>query len=169
MSSSQEHLVHMGPVNFHMTDGAILYPRIAQVMEGGGYAPNGGGGGVGPQVGVTFEAEEPHIRADEHARIGRPVWFMTGCASFGSDRNVFKSKGSALVAVALEAGRLICRNFAQDTGEKPPVRIMTIDAVNGAFHQAVPVGPLKLSHLREVACSAYLYGALGFRLVNRVA
>lgn len=138
-------------------------------MEGGGYAANRGCGRVDPQVGVTLKAKEPHIGPDEHARIGGTVWLVTGGTSFGSDGNVFKSKGATLVTVAFEAGGLIRRNFAQHTGEQAPVRIVTIDAVDGAFHQTVAVWPLKLSHLGKVACSANLDGALRFRFVNGVA
>src|SRR5262252_8901587 len=69
---------------------------------------------------------------------------MTGRAALQPHRRVFKREGPALIAMALEAARLIGRNHPHRSRRKAPMRIVAIHAGHGAFGKPMLVGPLEL-------------------------
>ena len=58
---------------------------------------------------VTVYAERVHPRTREQARIAGAVWFVARRAAFNLHRRVLKNKGPALLAVTLEANRILHR------------------------------------------------------------
>ena len=104
------------------------------------------------------------------------MWFVAGRAAFKTNRRVIENEGPALVAMALQAARLVGGNGLHRARQNAPVRIVAIDARYRAFRNLVPMRTLKRRPFRQVACGAggvhgcppardQFFG----RLVNRVA
>ena len=116
--------------------------------------------------------------ARQHPRVGRAVRLMAGAAAFQpSPERARRRKGPALVAVALEAARLVGIARLDHLRQEAAVRIVAIHAGHGAFRQAVLVGALKAGPDVGVASGALRvdfrrlarHQAVRSVLVNRVA
>src|SRR5947209_3729842 len=81
----------------------------AQVMECRGYSADRSGSlnRSCADVGVALQTNKSLFVPDQHARVRGSVRFMTRTATLHPQRRVLESEGTALVAVALEAARLI--------------------------------------------------------------
>jgi len=69
---------------------------------------------------------------------------MTAPAPFKAHRGVLECKGAALVAMAIEATRLIGGKYLSHGRPEAAMRVMAVDAGHRALGQFVMVGPLKL-------------------------
>ena len=81
---------------------------------------------------------------------------MARRAAFKAHRRVLESERPALVAVAVEASRLVRGEDLRHRRPDAAVRIVAIDAAHRAFRQLVVIGPLELRPHVEVAARAQL-------------
>src|SRR5277367_5014914 len=81
---------------------------------------------------------------------------MAGGAAFEPYRSVLECERPALVAVAIQASRLVRREGLGHPRTHAAVRIVAIDAAHRALGQLVMIGPLKLSPHVEMATRAQL-------------
>src|SRR5258708_29132206 len=98
----------MAAVDLLMAHRAVLVARRPEVMESRRhYARGRPGADRGRQIGMTLQADLLHHRPRQHAWIGRPVRFVARGAAFKTHRGVLEGEWTALVAMALEAARLV--------------------------------------------------------------
>ena len=129
-----------------MADRAVLEPRRAQVVKRRRHDADGARGRYRRgQVGVAFQAEQAHLRPRQHTRIGRTMRLVAGHTTFKTHRLVLERERPALVAMAVEAPRLVRREALRHGRANTAVRIVTVDAAHRAFRQLVMIGPLKLA------------------------
>src|ERR1039458_10062514 len=131
--------IRIGTMHLLVAEGAVLEPRVAQIVDGRSDRPQCRvGRGIGHrQVGVALHAYEAHLMPRQHAGIRRPVRLVAGPASFEAHGSVLEGKGSHLIAVAFGAARFVGLGGLHLAGQGAAVRIVTIDAGHGAFGQAV--------------------------------
>lgn len=78
---------------------------------------------------MTFEAERERGRSFQEPGVGRAVGHMAGLAAIDANRKMFKSKGSALVGVAFEAGFLVGQRLVHHAGAATASPCRNIGAV----------------------------------------
>ena len=86
---------------------------------------------------MALQADEAHVGARQHSRIRRAMRLVTGLAALKAHRRMFERKGTALVAVAFEAPRLIGGEALQHGGTDAAVRIVAVHAAHRAFGKLV--------------------------------
>ena len=124
---------------------------------------------------MAFEAKQIHMRARQQARIRRAVRGMAGYAPFDLHGFMFVDKGSGLVAVTLEAARILRRSGSQLPVQEPAVWIMAIVALHQPFIHFVMKRPIELLfHFLMTAIaqlrSFFLHQVLIlFRMMRRMA
>ena len=74
-------------------------------------------------------------------------------AAFQLHRGVLEDEGAALIAVAIDAARLVGLDGLDLARQEAAVRIVAIDAGHGAFRQPVLVGPLEARP--DIACGTW--------------
>lgn len=116
---------------------------------------------------MAFQADGAHLPASQHARIRGTMRLMATGASFKAHGCMFKGEGSALIAVALEATRLIRPEALRQCRPSAAVRIMAIDTAHGALGKPMVKGLLKLRPDIRVAGGALLID--GVRLAGHDA
>ncbi len=113
---------------------------------------------------VALQADEAHLVAGQHARIGRAVRLVAGRAAFQPHRRVLVGKRTALVAVALEAARLVGRHRLERTvASRLPCGLWQSTQDMAPLGQLVRVRPLERGPLRRVAARALLVDRGGLR------
>ena len=100
---------------------------------------------------MTLQTHLTHLVTDQHARISGAVRLMTGHAALKANGRVLENKRTALIAVALEASRLVTERNAHGLRHGARVRIVTVGAGHRAFGQAMLVRLLKRRPNREMA------------------
>ena len=152
--------VHVGSMNGHVAHSTVLKARAEQVVEGRWNLAqvrqvrrpkSGNRCGRRSTIGVALQANQAHFVTNQHAWIGRAVRLMTGHAAFEAHWRMFEHEGTTLIAVALEAGRLIAECNPHGLRHGAPVRIMTVGARHRAFGQAMLVRLLKRRPNRKMA------------------
>ena len=118
---------------------------------------------------MALQADEANVGAGQHPRVGRAMRFVTGLAAFKPHRRMFEREWPPLVAVALEAPRLIGREGLEHGWTDTAVRIVTIHAAHRAFRELVMEGPLELGPLIQVTAGAKLIRRVGLADQQRLA
>src|SRR5271169_4514862 len=92
-----------------MAERAVLEARVAQIVKCRTHRTYSAVGGRGwrRQIRVALQADKAHFRPGQHPRVRRSVRLMARGAAFQPDRRMLKRKRPRLVAVALEAPRLV--------------------------------------------------------------
>jgi len=111
---------------------------------------------------MALETHEPHLLADQHARISRAVRFVTNPATLEPHCRMLERKRTTLVAVALEAARLVRSERLHHRRPDTAVWIMAIDAGHGAFGQLMVIRTLELGPDVQMAICALLVDRGGF-------
>ena len=103
------------------------------------------------QVGMALQTDLACFGPRQHTRVGGAVRLVTSGAAIETDRTMFKRKGTAFVAVAPHAARLIGRERLAHRGARGTVRIVAIHARHGVFRHLMAKRFGKLSLHRNVA------------------
>ncbi len=111
---------------------------------------------------MALQAHETNFGAREHSRIRGPVRFMARLTAFKTKRRMFERERTTLVAVALDAARIVRRESLQHRGLDTSVRVMAIDAAHVTFRQSVMEGFLELRPLVQVTAAALLINGFVF-------
>ena len=162
-----------------VANGAVLEARASQIMQcrrhGTQCAIDGRAGFR--KIGVAFHADEPNLRPGEHARIGGTVRLMARRTALQSHGSMFENEGASLIAMTLEAARLVGIHRLNGFRQEGSMRIVAVHAGHGALRQLMGIRFLKAGPDIGVAFGALridLGGlardqAIGSVLVNRVA
>ena len=126
---------------------------------------------------MAFQAEQALFVTHQHARVRGAVRFVAGHAAFQPHRRMFEDKGSALIAVAPQASRLVAECCLSAVGGKARVGIVAVHARHCAFRQSVFVRPVEGRRLSQVAGRAsrvnrrfgVLYKFRALRSMDRMA
>ena len=103
---------------------------------------------------MALQAHLTYLMTDQHARISGAVRLMTGHAAFEANGCVLENKWTALIAVALEAGRLVAERDAHGLRQVARMRVVAVGAGHRAFGKTMLVGLLKRCPDRSVAVGA---------------
>ena len=95
-------------------------------------------------IGVAFQTHLPHLRANQHSRVGRSVLLMAGGAAVELHRRMLERERSALIAMALQATRFARRERLRHRRTHGAVRVVAIHALHGIFRNLVPEGHFEL-------------------------
>ena len=110
---------------------------------------------------MAREAKQVHGTVSQHVLIGSAVWYVTGCATLGFNRVMFKDKRTLNVRVALEADRTLLRGHPYLLRQYGTVRVVAIIALNQPLEYPVPKRHVELPLLRQMARETQL--RLGLR------
>lgn len=132
-------------MHFLVADVAVLEARIAKIMERRGRRADSAVRRQSGrrQIAVTLETEKPDFRARQHLRVLRAVWQMACRATFYFYGRMFEREGSAQVAVAAVATRVVRIDGLDHARSHRPVRVVAVNAVHRAFGQTVVIGFLE--------------------------
>ena len=100
---------------------------------------------------MAFQAHQSHFLPHQHPRIGRAMRLMTRRAAVEAHGSMFEGERPALVAVAVQAARLIRSEALPHRRPNAPVRIVAIHAAHGALRKLVMIRPLELRPFIRVA------------------
>lgn len=143
--SLQEYRADIRAMNLDMTDGAILEPRISDIVKRWRLRAENAG-----RVGVAFQAELAHQTSLQQLGVVRAVRRVTDDAAFQLDRRVLECKRPLFLRVALEADRICPAGRVARLSEiKAAMGIVTIGAAHASFRDAMMKRSLEL--LRHIA------------------
>ena len=125
-----------------MADDASLPELVLRAVHSGRY------------LHMTLQAERVHASGEQHARIDRCVRGVACLAALNPDRFVLVNKGSALVAVALQANQVLVGRRAELGHSQRAVRIVAIGALDQPLFHAMAEGLLEVHLLFLVAGEA---------------
>jgi len=137
-----------------MAHRAVLVTRRAQVVKRRRDDADGSRLIYAGQIGVALQAHDANFLAHQQPRIGRAVWLVAGYATFEAHRSVLERERSALIAVAVQASRLVRGEGLRHRWADTAVRIVTVDAAHRTFRKLMMIGPLKLGPDVGVAARA---------------
>ena len=103
---------------------------------------------------MALQTHQTHLVTNQHAWISRAVRLMTGHAAFEANGRVLENERTALIAVALEAGRLVAERNAHGLRHVARMGIVAIGAGHRSFGQAMLIWLLKCRPDREMAVGA---------------
>jgi hypothetical protein len=103
---------------------------------------------------VALQTHQTHLVTDQHAWISRTVRLMTRHAALEANGGVLENEGTALIAVALEARRLVAEGNAHGLRHGARMGIVAVGTGHRAFGKAMLVGLLKRRPDREMARGA---------------
>src|SRR5215472_18142084 len=98
--SFQEVPVDVRAMHLLMTESAVLESRAAQVMECRRHRSQCGCRYRQRQIGMAFEAYEPHLWPRQHPGVCGSVRLVAGAAAFQVRRRMWEHEGAGLLAVA---------------------------------------------------------------------
>ena len=137
-----------------MAHRAVLKTRRAQIVKRRRHNADGAGGVDRGQIRVALQADQAHFRTRQHPWIGRAMRLMAGHTAFETHRPVLERERSALVAMAVQASRLVRGEGLRHRGADTAVRIVAVDATHRAFRQLMMIGLLKLRPDIDMAARA---------------
>ncbi len=104
------------------------------------------------QIRVAFETNLRHLRTFQHSGIRRSMSRVAGAASFKSHRAMLERERTALIAMAVQASRLVRPEYLRHHRLHAAVRIVAIDAAHGAL------GHFMMKRLLELRRDAQVTG-----------
>jgi len=140
---------------------AIPEAWIIQVVERRRHGAQGAidrQGGRG-QIRMALQADEAHLGAREHPRVGRAMRLMAAPASLEFHRRMFEDEGPRLVGMAAKANLILRCGRAKLACQKTAMRVMTVAAGHQTFIDAMVDGFGKLGlNLKMTAVAEHRLG-----------
>src|SRR6266849_3367658 len=116
-------------MNLHVAYRAVLEARCSEVMQRRRDAADYDSlRGDNRQVGMALQADVTDLMTHQHARVRRSMRFVARSAAFQPHRRMLENERAALVAMALQAARLVAERSFHAVGAEGGVWIVAVYA-----------------------------------------